>query len=123
MGCLLAIERSKPTTFWAFPLPFLREHSSHRPTSFQCDHVHRTGDRRLRLPQPNRPYVGTRYAQDFGKSCPQQAVSLPDGLNSRLVKDLGAIFDRLYEGITPSDEDCEGGFVFFIKRADPFPKV
>ena len=77
--------------------------------------MHRTGDRRLRLPQPNRPYVGTHYAQEFGKSCPQQAVSLPDGLNPRLVKDLGTIFDRLYEGIMPSDEDCKGGIVFFIK--------
>jgi acetylcholinesterase len=81
---------------------------------FIYDCVHRTGDRRLRPPQPPQPYVGTHYVQEFGRSCPQQALTLPNGLNSELVKNLGAVVDRLYEGITPSDEDCKGCIISFI---------
>jgi hypothetical protein len=51
--------------------------------------------------------VGTHYVQNFGNSCPQQALTLPNGLNLELVKNIGSVVDKLYEGITPSDEDCK----------------
>jgi hypothetical protein len=57
--------------------------------------------------------VGTNYAQKFGLSCPQQALTLPNGLNSRLVKDIGSVVNKMYEGISPSSEDCKRCIVFF----------
>jgi carboxylesterase type B len=65
-----------------------------------------TDDGRLRPPQPPPPYVGTHYVQEFGRSCPQQALTLPNGLDSTLVTNIGKVVDKLYEGITPSAEDC-----------------
>ncbi|KAH9970759.1 carotenoid ester lipase precursor [Lactifluus volemus] len=64
------------------------------------------GDLRLRQPQPLPPYQGVHYAQAFGKSCPQQPMTLPNGLDSQVVKAIGRVVNRLYEGITPADEDC-----------------
>jgi hypothetical protein len=61
---------------------------------------------------PTDPYVGTHNVQEFGYSCPQQALSIPNGLNSRLVKDIGSILKNLYEDLTPSDEDCKGYIIF-----------
>jgi hypothetical protein len=58
--------------------------------------------------------VGTHYVRDFGNSCPQQALTLPNGLNMELVKNIGSVVDKLYEGITPSDEDCKGYVVSSI---------
>ncbi|KAI0292408.1 carotenoid ester lipase precursor [Russula brevipes] len=65
-----------------------------------------TGDRRLRRPEPPPPYQGLHYAQAFGKSCPQQELTLPNGLDSTLVKNIGKVVNNLYEGIAPADEDC-----------------
>lgn len=70
--------------------------------------MRRTGDRRLRLPEPLPPYEGRYYVQNFGKSCPQQPLTLPNGLDSQLVQNIGKVVGRLYENITPQDEDCEG---------------
>ena len=78
------------------------------------NHIRRTGNRRLRPPEPTDPYVGTHYVQEFGKSCPQQALTLPNGLDSRLVEDIGSVVNNLYEGLTPSDEDCKEYIVFSI---------
>ncbi|KAI9450245.1 carotenoid ester lipase precursor [Russula earlei] len=64
-----------------------------------------TGERRLQVPEPTRPYVGIHYVQEYGKSCPQQAITLPDGLDKQLIKDVGSVVNRLYEGLTPADED------------------
>ncbi|KAI0306653.1 Alpha/Beta hydrolase protein [Multifurca ochricompacta] len=65
-----------------------------------------TGQRRLRRPEPFPPYEGIYYAQKFGKSCPQQQLTLPNGLNSQLIHDIGNVVGKLYDGITPDDEDC-----------------
>jgi acetylcholinesterase len=65
-----------------------------------------TGDRRLRLPEPTPPYEGLYYVQAFGKSCPQQRLVLPNGLDSQLVADIGSVVSVLYDGLTPADEDC-----------------
>ncbi|KAI0248236.1 carotenoid ester lipase precursor [Lactifluus subvellereus] len=64
------------------------------------------GDRRLRLPEPLPPYEGLYYVQEFGKSCPQQPMTLPNGLDSRLVQSISTVVGRLYDDITPQDEDC-----------------
>ncbi|KAN0139659.1 Alpha/Beta hydrolase fold [Lactarius tabidus] len=65
-----------------------------------------TGDRRLRLPEPVLPYEGLHYVQAFGKSCPQQRLVLPNGLDSKLVANIGSVVGVLYEDLTPADEDC-----------------
>ena len=83
-------------------------------TLCRSNHIRRTGNRRLRPPEPIDPYVGTHYVQEFGKSCPQQALTLPIGLNSRLVEDIGSVMNGLYEDITPSHEDCKEYIVLSI---------
>ncbi|KAI0265668.1 carotenoid ester lipase precursor [Gloeopeniophorella convolvens] len=65
-----------------------------------------TGDLRLRRPQPLSPYEGLYIAQKFGKSCPQQRLILPNGLDSRLVADVSSVVGIMYADITPDDEDC-----------------
>ncbi|KAH9066827.1 carotenoid ester lipase precursor [Lactarius vividus] len=65
-----------------------------------------TNERRLRQPEPLPPYQGLYYVQEFGKSCPQQRLDLPNGLDSQLVKDIGSVVNVLYENLTPADEDC-----------------
>ena len=62
------------------------------------------------MPPP--PYVGKNFVQEFGKSCPQQALTLPNGLDTRLVKDIGSVVNRMYEGLTPADEDCKRYILF-----------
>jgi len=65
-----------------------------------------TGERRLRRPEPTKPYAGLHYVQEYGKSCPQQAINFPDGLSPRLTKDLNSVLNRFLDGLTPSAEDC-----------------
>ncbi|KAI0265669.1 carotenoid ester lipase precursor [Gloeopeniophorella convolvens] len=65
-----------------------------------------TGRRRLSLPEPLEPYSGLQFAQKYGRSCPQQLMTLPDGLDLQLVKDASEAVGRMYEGVTPDDEDC-----------------
>ncbi|KAH9167333.1 carotenoid ester lipase precursor [Lactarius sanguifluus] len=65
-----------------------------------------TNERRLRQPEPLPPYQGLHYVQEFGKSCPQQRLDLPNGLDSQLVKNIGGVVNVLYENLTPADEDC-----------------
>jgi hypothetical protein len=42
-------------------------------------------------------------------------MTLPNGLDSRLVKDISLVVSRMYEHITPEDEDCEGYVVSFVR--------
>ncbi|KAH9073429.1 carotenoid ester lipase precursor [Lactarius deliciosus] len=65
-----------------------------------------TNERRLKLPEPLPPYEGLYYAQEFGKSCPQQRLDLPNGLDSQLVKDVSGLVNILLDQLTPQDEDC-----------------
>jgi len=65
-----------------------------------------TGDRRLRQPEPVDHYVGTHYVQAYGKSCPQQALTLPNPPDSKLIGAIGKIVNQVYEVATPADEDC-----------------
>ena len=71
--------------------------------------VARTGERRLRQPEPLPPYEGFYHVQAFGKSCPQQAVSLPDVIHDdpQLVQSFNNIVEKLYADLTPDDEDCK----------------
>jgi acetylcholinesterase len=86
------------------------------PYNFLRRCAHSTGDRRLRLPEPTPPYEGLYYVQAFGKSCPQQRLVLPNGLDSQLVADIGSVVSVLYDGLTPADEDCERAVVLLIIR-------
>jgi acetylcholinesterase len=70
----------------------------------------------LRLPEPVLPYEGLHYVQAFGKSCPQQRLVLPNGLDSKLVANIGSVVGVLYEDLTPADEDCKGAVVLLIIR-------
>ncbi|KAH9966976.1 carotenoid ester lipase precursor [Lactifluus volemus] len=81
------------------------------------------GDLRLRQPQPLPPYQGVHYAQAFGKSCPQQPMTLPNGLKSQVVKAVRRVVNRLYEGLTPADEDCLTINVVKPTDADPGSKL
>ncbi|KAH9960122.1 carotenoid ester lipase precursor [Russula dissimulans] len=65
-----------------------------------------TGDRRLRQPEPVEPYVGTHYVQEYGESCPQQALTLPNPPDAELIKAIGKVVNEVYEVVTPADEDC-----------------
>ena len=71
----------------------------------------------MRPPQPSKPYVGIHYAQKFGDSCPQQKITLPNGLDLRLVKNIGTVVNKMYEGITPSSEDCKGCVVLIAEMS------
>ncbi|KAH8982264.1 carotenoid ester lipase precursor [Lactarius akahatsu] len=65
-----------------------------------------TNERRLRQPEPLPPYEGLYYVQEYGKSCPQQRLDLPNGLDSQLVKDVSSVVNVLLDKLTPQDEDC-----------------
>jgi hypothetical protein len=69
----------------------------------------RTRERRLRQPEPLPPYQGYYHVQAFGKSCPQQAVTLPDVIHTepKLVEAFNDIVTNIYAGLTPDDEDCK----------------
>lgn len=76
----------------------------------------------MRLPEPLPPYEGLYYVQAFGKSCPQQRLVLPNGLDSKLVADIGSVVSVLYEDLTPADEDCKGATVpLIIRELSPPP--
>ncbi|KAI9442989.1 Alpha/Beta hydrolase protein [Lactarius indigo] len=75
-----------------------------------------TNERRLRLPEPLPPYEGLYYVQEYGKSCPQQRLDLPNGLDSKLVKDVSSVVNVLLDSLTPADEDCKGNAVLPIGR-------
>jgi carboxylesterase type B len=66
-----------------------------------------TGDRRLRLPEPLPPYEGNYEAHKYGPSCPQQRMLLPQGLDTRLEKDVNNIIAMMYEAVTEDSEDCK----------------
>lgn len=63
-------------------------------------------NRRLRLPEPLPPYEGVYDVRRFGPSCPQQRMVIPQGLGTRLEKDVSDIIARLYEDVTVDNEDC-----------------
>ncbi|KAH9172349.1 carotenoid ester lipase precursor [Lactarius sanguifluus] len=67
-----------------------------------------TGDRRLRQPQPLPPYEGYYHVQAYGKSCPQQGITLPDVIHDepQVVEAFDDIVNKLYSDLTPDDEDC-----------------
>ena len=69
--------------------------------------THRTGDRRLRAPEPSSPYRGLYYVQSYGNACPQQYLKLPNGLDSQLIGNINQLIGTMYEAMTPTDEDCE----------------
>ncbi|KAI9436916.1 carotenoid ester lipase precursor [Lactarius indigo] len=79
-----------------------------------------TNEQRLRRPEPLPPYQGLYYVQEYGKSCPQQRLILPNGLDSQLVKNLGNILNLFYEALTPADEDCLT--INVVKPSDATPK-
>ncbi|KAI0029235.1 Alpha/Beta hydrolase protein [Vararia minispora EC-137] len=63
------------------------------------------GDLRFNLPQPNDPYSGTYTVTSFGKSCPQQAISLP--IVSGLAQEaIDFIANSIFGLVFPDDEDC-----------------
>ncbi|KAH9051979.1 carotenoid ester lipase precursor [Lactarius vividus] len=67
-----------------------------------------TGDRRLRQPEPLPPYEGYYHVQAYGRSCPQQGITLPDVIHDepQLVEAFDDIVNKLYSDLTPDDEDC-----------------
>ncbi len=69
----------------------------------------RTGDRRLRQPEPLPSYEGYYHVQAYGKSCPQQGLTLPDVIHTepQLVEAFNDIVNKLYSDLTPDDEDCK----------------
>src|SRR6266404_7141156 len=107
MACSRASQRAPRISSWASLSHTRREHPAvELPYAFLQRRDHRTGERRLRPPEPHPPYEGIHYAQAYGKSCPQQELTLPNGLDSTLVKNIGNVVNRLYEDLTPADEDC-----------------
>ncbi|KAI9443552.1 carotenoid ester lipase precursor [Lactarius indigo] len=80
-----------------------------------------TGERRLRQAEPLPPYEGYYHVQAYGKSCPQQGITLPDVIHDepQLVEAFNDIVNKLYQDLTPSDEDCLT--VNVIKPADATP--
>lgn len=75
----------------------------------------------MRQPEPLPAYEGLYYVQAFGKSCPQQRLVLPNGLDSKLVADIGSVVSVLYDNLTPADEDCKGAFVLLVIRELSYP--
>lgn len=67
----------------------------------------RKDDRRLHPPEPFKPYEGLYYVQSYGNACPQQPLTLPNGLGSELVNDINLVVAGLYDALRPTDEDCE----------------
>ncbi|KAI9437416.1 Alpha/Beta hydrolase protein [Lactarius psammicola] len=67
-----------------------------------------TGERRLRQAEPLPPYEGYYHVQAYGKSCPQQGLTLPDVIHTepQLVEAFNDIVNKLYSDLTPDDEDC-----------------
>ncbi|KAI0298095.1 carotenoid ester lipase precursor [Multifurca ochricompacta] len=63
-------------------------------------------DLRLRQPKPLPPYGGKYDAQVMGKSCAQQKMTLPNGLDLKLVEELGIAVGRMVPFLAPEDEDC-----------------
>ncbi|KAI9440698.1 carotenoid ester lipase precursor [Lactarius indigo] len=82
-----------------------------------------TNERRLRQPEPLPPYQGLYYVQEYGKSCSRQRLDLSNGLDSRLVKDIAAVVNILYENLTPADEDCLNINVVKPSSATPGSKL
>lgn len=80
----------------------------HNPLSHVGDHhPFSTGDQRLRLPESLPPYEGNYEAHKYGPSCPQQRMLLPQGLDTRLEKDVNNIVAMMYEAVTEDSEDCK----------------
>lgn len=74
------------------------------------------GDRRLRLPEPLPPYEGIYDVHRFGSSCPQQRMVIPQGLNTRLEKDVSDIVAMMYEDVTEDNEDCKSSGLLYVLR-------
>jgi hypothetical protein len=78
--------------------------------------LYSTGDRRLRVPDPLPPYQGNYDVHKFGPSCPQQRMLIPQGLNTRLEKDISDIVARMYEDVTVDNEDCKILSLLYVSR-------
>ncbi len=78
--------------------------------------AHRTYGRRLRRPEPVPPYEGLYYVQDYSKSCPQQFLKLPNGLDSQLVHNINKVVGGMYDAMRPTDEDCKEHVAFPSRR-------
>jgi hypothetical protein len=63
---------------------------------------------------PHARYEGNNVVQEYGKSCPQQALILPHGMDELVAKIASDVVNRFYEAITPEDEDCKGCIISFI---------
>lgn len=72
------------------------------------------GNRRLRLPESLPPYEGIYDVHRFGPSCPQQRMVIPQGLNTRLEKDVSNIIASLYEDVTVDNEDCKSSGLLYV---------
>jgi hypothetical protein len=97
---------------WAYHMRNLRK-SYLSATIYHPLNIHllSTSNRRLRVPESLPPYEGNYEAHKFGSSCPQQRMTLPEGLDPRLAKDVNDIVARLYEDVTPDSEDCKTCFI------------
>jgi hypothetical protein len=65
----------------------------------------RTGDRRLRKPEPVPSYTTSFEALAFGKACPQQM--LDTWTNNLPQEALDYLANTIYGAILPEDEDCK----------------
>ena len=86
-----------------------------RHSSFLKDHrSHRINDRRLRQPEPVLPYEGLYYVQQYGDACPQQALTLPNGLDLETIRNIEGLVNSMYDRLRATNEDCREHLVFLV---------
>ena len=81
--------------------------------------AYRTGNRRFRRPEPLPPYEGDHQAQDFGPSCPQQALIPPGQVDGHLLQIINGVLDTIYKSEKSDSEDCLTINVSIPKDAKP----
>ena len=86
----------------------------------------RTGERRLSQPEPLPPYEDLKhFVQKFGKSCPQQRFTLPDAVHNmpKMVDIFNEKIAKIYERLTPDDEDCKPHAMSLILQSSTASKA
>ncbi|KZV61365.1 alpha beta-hydrolase [Peniophora sp. CONT] len=78
-----------------------------------------TGNLRFRLPEPVAGYKGNQMAQDYGHSCPQQAMTFPEWIDFPLKKIINKLLNEIYQSSMSPDEDCLTINVSMPKGAKP----